>query len=144
MRAEAMVTALDEGTLLGMERVGDAAAVGDRELVTLAPTLLAVARYLVRSEADAADLVHGWVINLSPRGCTSDLPRGSMEPGRTYDDHCAPSPSSLRLTAEPQSKRALGDRGKDSQRLIGHKDDLRLRGPLARPGPPARPCLHVR
>jgi RNA polymerase sigma-70 factor (ECF subfamily) len=32
-------------------------AVGDRELVALAPTLLAAARYLVRSEADAADLV---------------------------------------------------------------------------------------
>ena len=31
--------------------------VGDRELVALAPTLLAAARYLVRSEADAADLV---------------------------------------------------------------------------------------
>ena len=33
------------------------ATVGDRELVALAPTLLAAARYLVRSEADAADLV---------------------------------------------------------------------------------------
>ena len=33
------------------------ATVGDRELVALAPTLLAAARYLVRSESDAADLV---------------------------------------------------------------------------------------
>lgn len=32
-------------------------AFSDRDLVALAPTLLAAARYLVRSEADAADLV---------------------------------------------------------------------------------------
>lgn len=35
----------------------NAAAVSDRDLVELAPTLLAAARYLVRSEADAEDLV---------------------------------------------------------------------------------------
>jgi RNA polymerase sigma-70 factor (ECF subfamily) len=56
MRAEAMVTTLDEGTLAGMEREGTT-EVGDRELIAMAPTLLAAARYLVRSEADAADLV---------------------------------------------------------------------------------------
>jgi RNA polymerase sigma-70 factor, ECF subfamily len=56
MRAEAMVTALDEGTLVGMERE-ETTAVSDRELVAMAPTLLAAARYLVRSETDAADLV---------------------------------------------------------------------------------------
>ncbi len=43
----------------GVERrmTTNAAAVSDRELVELAPTLLAAARYLVRSEADAEDLV---------------------------------------------------------------------------------------
>ena len=35
----------------------DADAFGERELVALAPALLAAARYLVRSDADAADLV---------------------------------------------------------------------------------------
>lgn len=72
MQAETIATALDEGTLLregtrrGMEREGDAIAVGERnapttvgerEVVAMAPTLLAAARYLVRSEADAQDLV---------------------------------------------------------------------------------------
>jgi RNA polymerase sigma-70 factor, ECF subfamily len=45
-----------EGGLHRMATDEDA-AVGDRELLALAPTLLAAARYLVRSEADAADLV---------------------------------------------------------------------------------------
>lgn len=35
----------------------DSVVVSDRDLVAMAPTLLAAARYLVRSEADAADLV---------------------------------------------------------------------------------------
>ena len=35
----------------------DADAFAERELVAVAPTLLAAARYLVRSDADAADLV---------------------------------------------------------------------------------------
>ncbi|MDP2350507.1 MAG: sigma-70 family RNA polymerase sigma factor [Chloroflexota bacterium] len=35
----------------------DSVVVSDRDLIALAPTLLAAARYQVRSEADAADLV---------------------------------------------------------------------------------------
>ena len=56
MQAETVLMADVEGTLIRMEREG-VTQVGDRELVAMAPTLLAAARYLVRSEADAADLV---------------------------------------------------------------------------------------
>lgn len=42
---------------VGLRMMTNAAAFGDRGLVALAPTLLAAARYLVRSEADAEDLV---------------------------------------------------------------------------------------
>ncbi len=42
---------------VGLRMTTNAAAFGDRELVALTPTLLAAARYLVRSEADAEDLV---------------------------------------------------------------------------------------
>jgi RNA polymerase sigma-70 factor, ECF subfamily len=42
---------------VGRRMTTDATVAGDRELVAMAPTLLAAARYLVRSEADAADLV---------------------------------------------------------------------------------------
>lgn len=62
MQAEG-IAALDEGMLvtegvrLVMEREVAAVAVDQRELAAMAPTLLAAARYLVRSEADAQDLV---------------------------------------------------------------------------------------
>lgn len=57
MQAETLATALDEGALRTMDREGDATGVAERELIAMAPTLLAAARYLVRSEADAQDLV---------------------------------------------------------------------------------------
>ncbi len=44
-----------EGT--GLRMAADTEVIGDREIVALAPTLLATARYLMRSEADAEDLV---------------------------------------------------------------------------------------
>jgi DNA-directed RNA polymerase specialized sigma24 family protein len=56
MRTGSVLTADREGAIVGME-VERVTRVSDRELVALAPTLLAAARYLVRSEADAADLV---------------------------------------------------------------------------------------
>jgi len=56
MRAGSVLTADREGAIVGME-VEEVTRVSDRELVAMAPTLLAAARYLVRSEADAADLV---------------------------------------------------------------------------------------
>jgi RNA polymerase sigma-70 factor (ECF subfamily) len=46
-----------EGELLSVTRERDDESVRDADLVALAPVLLAAARYLVRSEADAADLV---------------------------------------------------------------------------------------
>jgi RNA polymerase sigma-70 factor, ECF subfamily len=56
MRAETVLTADREGAIVGME-VERVTLVSDRDLVAMAPTLLAAARYLVRSESDAADLV---------------------------------------------------------------------------------------
>ena len=41
----------------GLRMAADTDVIGDREIVALAPTLLATARYLMRSEADAEDLV---------------------------------------------------------------------------------------
>jgi RNA polymerase sigma factor (sigma-70 family) len=56
MEPGSVLTADREGAIVAM--VTEAGArVGDRELLALAPTLLAAARYLVRSEADALDLV---------------------------------------------------------------------------------------
>jgi RNA polymerase sigma-70 factor (ECF subfamily) len=52
----ATITTRFEGDGRVMTR-DEAEAFGDRELVAVAPTLLATARYLSRSEADAADLV---------------------------------------------------------------------------------------
>jgi RNA polymerase sigma-70 factor (ECF subfamily) len=46
-----------EGELLRVTTERDDGAVRDADLVALAPVLLAAARYLMRSEADAADLV---------------------------------------------------------------------------------------
>ena len=56
MRAENVLTADREGAIVSMDVEG-AVRVSDRDLVAMAPTLLAAARYLVRSESDAADLV---------------------------------------------------------------------------------------
>ena len=56
MRAESVLTADREGAIVSMDVEG-ATRVSDRDLVAMAPTLLAAARYLVRSESDAADLV---------------------------------------------------------------------------------------
>ena len=56
MRAGSVLTAGREGAIVAMD-VEEVRRVGDHELVALAPTLLAAARYLVRSEADAVDLV---------------------------------------------------------------------------------------
>jgi RNA polymerase sigma-70 factor (ECF subfamily) len=59
MGVRASIAAIDtgiEGEGRRMTR-DEAEAFGDRELVAVAPTLLATARYLSRSNADAADLV---------------------------------------------------------------------------------------
>ncbi|HEY4753593.1 MAG TPA: RNA polymerase sigma factor [Candidatus Limnocylindrales bacterium] len=56
MSAERTATAVVEGTRIGMERDGATAEVAESDVVALAPTILAAARYLVRCEADAADL----------------------------------------------------------------------------------------
>lgn len=53
--ASGFATSIERGRL-GMA-MDDSVVVSDRDLIALAPTLLAAARYLVRSEADAADLV---------------------------------------------------------------------------------------
>lgn len=54
-----------EGERLGMTT--NATAVSDEELLALAPTLLAAARYLARSEADAQDLVQATLEIAVPR-----------------------------------------------------------------------------
>ena len=56
MRTGSVLTAGNEGTIIAME-LEEVTRVSDRELIAMAPTLLAAARYLVRSESDAADLV---------------------------------------------------------------------------------------
>jgi RNA polymerase sigma factor (sigma-70 family) len=59
MGVRASIAAIDmgiEGDSRRMTR-DEAVVFGDRELVAVAPTLLATARYLARSDADAADLV---------------------------------------------------------------------------------------
>lgn len=56
MEPGSALTANREGAMAAM-RAEEGMRVGDRELIALAPVLLAAARYLVGSEADALDLV---------------------------------------------------------------------------------------
>lgn len=77
MQAETLATALDEGTLRRMELEGDLTGIGERELVAMAPTLLAAARYFVRSEADAQDLVQA-TLEIAVRRRSQLRDRGSL------------------------------------------------------------------
>ncbi len=69
------ITADREGTITAME-ADEGTRVGDRELLAMAPTLLAAARYLVRTEADALDLVQTTLeIAVRQRGQLRDASR---------------------------------------------------------------------